>query len=187
MNEEVQFIFDSAEEAMKKAIEHLETELNKIRAGKANPSMLESVKVNYYGAVTPLQQVANINTPDPKTIIVQPWEKGLLEEISNAILVANLGFAPANNGEVLIISIPPLTEDRRREMVKKARAEAEHAKVGLRNSRKDANTEIKQLEKDGLSEDEARKAEDAVQDLTNKYVLRCDQIVDGKEKDIMTV
>jgi ribosome recycling factor len=187
MNEEVQFIIDSAEEAMKKAIDHLQAELNKIRAGKANPSMLDSVKVNYYGAVTPLQQVANINTPDAKTIIVQPWEKNLLEEISNSILVANLGFAPANNGDVLIISLPPLTEERRKDMVKKARAEAEHAKVGIRTARKDANDEVKQLQKDGLPEDDARAAETDIQDMTNKFVLRCDQVVDAKEKDIMTV
>jgi ribosome recycling factor len=187
MNEEVQFVFDTAQEAMESAINHLQTELHKIRAGKANPSMLESVKVNYYGAQTPLQQVANVNTPDPKTIIIQPWEKGLIEEISNAILVANLGFAPSNNGDVLIISIPPLTEERRKEMVKKARAEAEHAKVGIRNARKEANDEIKKLQKDGLPEDDSRTAESNVQDMTNKYVTRCDQIVDAKEKDIMTV
>lgn len=187
MNEEIDFIIDTAKEAMQKAIDHLTAELQKIRAGKANPSMLDSVKIEYYGAITPLSQVANINTPDPKTITVQPWEKGLLDNISNAILTANLGFAPQNNGEILIISLPPVTEERRKELVKKARAEAEHAKVSIRTARKEANDEIKKLQKDGLSEDAARGAEDEVQEMTNSFTDRCDKIVDRKEEDIMKV
>lgn len=187
MNEEVNFVLDSTREAMQKAIDHLTTELQKIRAGKASPSMLDSVQVPYYGAITPLSQMANVNTPDPKTIIVQPWEKNLLDEISNAIVNANLGLAPQNNGDVLIITLPPVTEERRRELVKKARADAEHAKVGIRNARKDANDEVKNLQKDGLSEDEARVAEDKIQELTKEFTNRCDTIVDRKEEDIMKV
>lgn len=187
MNEEVQFTFDTAREGMQKALDHLTTELQKIRAGKANPSMLDSVHIEYYGTVTPLSQVANINTPDPKTIVVQPWEKGLLDEISNAILTSNIGLAPQNNGEMIILSLPPLTEERRKELVKKARAEAEHAKVGIRTSRKEANDEIKRLQKEGLSEDEARDAEDEVEKITKEFTTRCDNIVDRKETDIMTV
>lgn len=187
MNEEVTFIIDSAREGMQKAIDHLTTELQKIRAGKASPSMLDTVNVNYYGATTPLSQVANINTPDAKTIIIQPWEKSMLDEISNSVLTANIGLAPQNNGDVLIITLPPLTEERRRELVKKARAEAEHAKVGIRNARKEANDEIKSLQKEGLSEDEARNAEDAVQEMTKEFTIKCDAIVDRKEEDIMKV
>lgn len=187
MNEEVNFIIDSAREGMQKAIDHLTSELQKIRAGKASPSMLDSVQVPYYGALTPLSQVANVNTPDPKTIIIQPWEKNMLDEISNAVLTANLGLAPQNNGDVLIITLPPVTEERRRELVKKARAEAEHAKVGIRNARKEANDEIKGLQKEGLSEDEARTAEDKVQEMTKEFTNRCDTIVDRKEEDIMKV
>ncbi len=187
MNEELDLIFDTTREAMQKAIDHLTTELQKIRAGKANPSMLDSVYVDYYGANTPLSQVANINTPDPKTISIQPWEKSMLDTISNAILNANLGFAPQNNGEMLIISLPPVTEERRKELVKKARAEAEHAKVSIRTARKEANDEIKKLQKDGLSEDAVRGAEDEVQEMTNSFTNRCDSIVDRKEEDIMKV
>lgn len=187
MNEEVNFIVDTAKEAMQKAIDHLTTELQKIRAGKASPSMLDSVYVDYYGATTPLSQMANINTPDPKTITIQPWEKGMIDDISNAILTSNIGLAPQNNGDVIILSLPPLTEERRKELVKKARAEAEHAKVGIRTARKEANDEVKALEKEGLSEDEARNAEDTIQDVTKQFTDRCDAIVDRKEKDIMTV
>jgi ribosome recycling factor len=187
MNEEVIFVIDTAKEGMQKAIDHLTNELVKIRAGKANPSMLDSVHVEYYGAITPLSQMANINTPDPKTITVQPWEKSMLDDISNAILNSNIGLTPQNNGDVLILSLPPLTEERRKELVKKARAEAEHAKVGIRTARKEANDEIKVLEKDGLSEDEARAAEAKIQEVTKEFTERCDNIVDRKEQDIMTV
>lgn len=187
MNEEIEFLIDTARESMQKSIDHLTTELQKIRAGKASPSMLDSVQVEYYGSQTPLSQVANVNTPDAKTLTVQPWEKSMLNEISNAIVTSNLGLTPQNNGDILIISLPVVTEERRKELVKRARAEAEHAKVGIRNARKDANDEVKQLEKDGLSEDESRIAEDSVQTMTNEFVVKCDKIVDRKEEDIMTV
>lgn len=185
--EELQMIFDEAKASMVKALNHLESELMKIRAGKANPSMLASVVVDYYGSPTPLAQVANVNTPDAKTITVQPWEKSLMDEISKAIVNANLGFAPQNNGEVIIISIPPLTEERRKELVKRARGEAENAKVGIRNARKDANDMIKTLQKDGLAEDLAKDGESSIQNMTNDYSAKADKMVDAKEVDIMKV
>ena len=182
--EELTFILETTEEAMDKALEHLDKSFINIRAGKANPIMLSSVKVDYYGAQTPLSQVANVNTPDAQTLSVQPWEKTLIPEIEKAIMVANLGFNPMNNGESIIISIPPLTEERRRELVKQAKAEAEHAKVGIRNARKDANTELKKME---LSEDELKNAEVDVQSLTDKYISTIDEKYVVKEKEIMTV
>tara|TARA_R110001592_G_scaffold307299_2_gene580800 strand:- start:330466 stop:331026 length:561 start_codon:yes stop_codon:yes gene_type:complete len=185
--EELQMIFDEAKASMDKALSHLESELMKIRAGKANPSMLSSVMVDYYGSPTPLAQVANVNTPDAKTITVQPWEKSLMDEISKAIVNANLGFAPQNNGEIIIISIPPLTEERRKELVKRARGEAENAKVGIRNARKDANDMIKTLQKDGLAEDAAKDGEANIQNMTNDYSAKSDKMVDAKEADIMRV
>lgn len=187
MNEEIELIIGAAEEAMLKAITHLESELLKVRAGKASPNMLDSVMVDYYGSKTPLSQVANVNTPDPKTIKVQPWEKAMLEPIETAITYANLGLNPQNNGEVIIIAVPALTEERRRDLVKTARAEAEHAKVGIRSARKDANDDIKKLEKDGLSEDLAKDAEAEVQKLTDRFNNQADSEVDRKEKDIMTI
>lgn len=185
--EELEMIFDEAKASMDNALSHLESELMKIRAGKANPSMLSSVMVDYYGSATPLAQVANVNTPDGKTITVQPWEKSLMDEISKAIVNANLGFAPQNNGEIIIISIPPLTEERRKELVKRARSEAENAKVGIRNARKDANDMIKSLQKDGLAEDAAKDSESSIQNMTNDYSTKCDKMVDAKEVDIMKV
>jgi ribosome recycling factor len=159
----------------------------KIRAGKATPSMLHGVMVDYYGSPTPIQQVANISTVDARTITVQPWEKPMLNEISKGIINSNLGFAPQNNGEVLIISIPPLTEDRRRELVKKSKSEGEHAKVGIRNNRKDALDMVKDLKNDGLSEDMSKDAENEIQNLTNVYVKKVDDLLDQKEKEIMTI
>ncbi len=182
--EELNFILEANEEAMDKALDHLDKSFLNIRAGKANPVMLSTVKVDYYGAQTPLSQVANVNTPDAQTLSVQPWEKTLIPEIEKGIMVANLGFNPMNNGESIIISIPPLTEERRRELVKQAKAEAEHAKVGVRNARKDANTELKKLE---LSEDELKNAEFDVQETTNKYIATIDEKYRLKEKEIMTV
>src|SRR5690606_30182336 len=145
MNEDIIFILDSTKEAMGNAIKHLEKQFANIRAGKASPAMLGSVMVNYYGAQTPLSQIANINTPDGRTITVQPWEKKMIQEIEKGIQIANLGFNPMNNGDLIIISVPPLTEERRRELAKQAKAEAEDAKIGVRSARKDANTEIKKL------------------------------------------
>ncbi|RNC87877.1 MAG: ribosome recycling factor [Winogradskyella sp.] len=184
MNEEIQFIIDTAQEAMDSAIKHLEKQLSNIRAGKASPSMLGSVMVDYYGSQTPLNQVANVNTPDGRTITVQPWEKSMLQEIERGIMVANLGFNPMNNGESIIINVPPLTEERRRDLAKQSKAESEDAKVGIRNARKDANNDVKKVD---VSEDVQKNAEIDIQELTDKYVSKVDQIFGAKEKEIMTV
>ncbi|KGO79927.1 ribosome recycling factor [Flavobacterium beibuense] len=187
MMEEIDFILDSSEESMKGSLSHLEKEFLNIRAGKASPAMLGGVKVDYYGAQTPLSQVANVNTPDARTLTVTPWEKAMLQPIEKAIMIANLGFNPMNNGENIIINIPALTEERRRDLVKQAKAEAEDAKIGVRNARKDANTEIKKLEKDGMSEDVCKKAEDDIQELTNAYIKKIDDLLAHKEAEIMKV
>ena len=184
MNEEIEFIIDSTKEQMNAAVDHLIKELRTIRAGKATPAMLSTVMVEYYGSQTPLSQVANINTPDARTISIQPWEKQMLHEIEKAIMIANLGFNPMNNGENIIINVPPLTEERRRNLAKQAKAEAEHAKVGIRNARKDANNEIKKLD---ISEDLQKNTESDVQDLTNDFVKKIDDIFTAKETEIMTV
>ncbi len=184
MNEELKFIIDSTEELMKNAIVHLEREFKNIRAGKASPAMLGSVTVDYYGTQTPLTQVANVNTLDAHTITVQPWEKSMLHEIEKAIMVANLGFNPMNNGENIIISVPPLTEERRRDLAKQAKAEAEHAKIGIRNARKEANNDIKKLD---VSEDMKKIAEADIQKLTDTFVKEIDEKLTIKEKEIMTV
>jgi len=184
MNEEIEFILDTAKEAMNNAIEHLIKELRAIRAGKATPSMLANVMVDYYGSQTPLSQVANVNTPDARTISIQPWEKSMLQEIEKAIMIANLGFNPMNNGENIIINVPPLTEERRRDLAKQAKAEAEHAKVGVRNARKDANNDIKKVD---VSDDMKKNAEADVQTLTDTYVKDIDDKYTVKEKEIMTV
>ena len=184
MNEDIKFILDSAEEAMDAAIKHLEKQLVNIRAGKASPAMLGSVMVDYYGSQTPLNQVANVNTPDGRTITVQPWEKSMLQEIERGIMLANIGFNPMNNGESVIINVPPLTEERRRNLAKQAKAESEDAKVGIRNARKEANNEIKNTD---VSEDLQKNAEIDVQSLTDSYVKRVDDILAVKEKEIMTV
>jgi len=185
MNEDITFIVDSTKEAMDKAIKHLEKQFVNIRAGKASPAMLGSVMVDYYGSQTPLSQVANVNTPDGRTITVQPWEKNMLQAIEKAIMIANLGFNPMNNGDLIIISVPPLTEERRRDLAKQAKAEAEDAKVGVRSARKDANNDIKKTE--DASEDLQKNAEADVQALTDKYVKKIDDILTAKEAEIMTV
>ncbi len=187
MEEDLQFIFDSAKEGMESAMERLEHELARIRAGKASPAMLTSVQVEYYGSNVPLKNVANVNTPDSKTLMIQPFEKGILEEIEKGIMRANLGFNPGNDGKVVRISIPPLTEERRRDLVKQAKAVAEQGKVSIRNARKDANDEIKALQKDGLSEDRAKSAEAEVQDMTTDFSNKVDSLVSAKELDIMTI
>lgn len=187
MTEELSMIYDEFKESNQKTLNHLENELIKIRAGKASPAMLSGVMVEYYGSMTPLQQVANVNTMDARTIIVQPWEKPLLNDIAKGIINANLGLNPQNNGEQLIIAVPPLTEERRRELVKRAKAEAEHAKIGIRNNRKDALDMIKDLKNEGLSEDMTKDAEEEVQKITNSYIKKVDDLVELKEKDIMTV
>jgi ribosome recycling factor len=159
----------------------------KIRAGRANPSMLEGVMVEYYGAPTPLSQVSNVNTPDARTISIQPWEKQLITEIEKAIMNAGLGFNPMNNGESVIISVPPLTEERRRDLAKLAKGESENAKVGVRAARKSAMDELKKLGNDGLSEDLRKDLEADIQKMTDDYITSCDALFTKKEKDIMTV
>ena len=178
---------DDAREKMDKAMSRLEAELSKIRAGKAHPSMLESVRVDYYGSMTPVSQVANINSTDARTLVVQPWEKGMLDAISTGIINANLGLNPMNNGEVLIINVPPLTEERRRELSKRARSEGEGARVGIRNARKDANDYLKAAKEEGMSEDDLKQGEQKVQDLTNVYTAKVEEVLTSKEADIMTI
>mgnify|MGYP001205903207 CR=1 FL=1 len=184
MNEEIVIISETAKESMDLSLKHLEKELLNIRAGKANPIMLNSVMVEYYGTPTPLSQLANVNTPDGRTLSIQPWEKSLLPEIEKGILQASLGFNPMNNGESLIINIPPLTEERRRELVKLAKGEAENAKIAIRNARKDANNEIKKTDS---SEDLQKNAEIDIQELTDQFIKMVDDILENKEKEILTV
>ena len=187
MTEDLQMVYDELKSSNKKAIAHLEHELLKIRAGKASPAMLQGVMVDYYGSPTPLQQVANVNTIDARTITVQPWEKAMLDPIAKGIINSNLGFAPQNNGEVLIINVPPLTEERRKELVKRAQAEGEQGKVGIRNNRKDALDMVKALKEDGLSEDMQKDAENEIQNITNSFVASIDKLVEAKEVDVMTI
>jgi ribosome recycling factor len=187
MNEDVQLIYEMTRERMEKAIEHLDNELVRIRAGKANIHILDGILVEYYGTPTPLNQVSNISTPDAKTIMIQPWEKTMIEPIEKALMTSNVGITPANNGEVIRLAIPQLTEERRRDLVKQVKTEGENARVSIRNSRRDANDEYKQMQKDGLSEDEAKTAEDNVQKLTDEFTEKIDKIVEAKEEDIMTI
>ncbi len=184
MDDELDFIIDSAKEAMDQAIVHLEKQLLNIRAGKATPAMLGSVRVDYYGSMTPLNQVANVNTPDARTLTIQPFEKSMITAIEKGIMQANLGFNPMNNGDSVIINVPPLTEERRRELAKQAKAEAEDAKIGVRNDRKNANQEIKKLD---ISEDLQKSAEADIQKLTDTYIEKIEKIYAIKEKEIMTV
>jgi len=184
MNEELDFVVVTAKERMEQSLAHLEKELLNIRAGKANPVMLSTVNVEYYGTQTPLSQVANVNTTDARTLSVQPWEKSMLADIEKAILVANLGFTPMNNGESVIITIPPLTEERRRELVKLAKAEAENNKISIRGFRKDANQEVKKSE---ATEDQQKNYEQDIQELTDRFIKEVDRILQNKEKEILTV
>ena len=185
--EEIEFILDSTKESMVGSIAHLEKEFLNIRAGKASPQMLGSVFVDYYGSQTPLSQVSNVNVPDARTITIQPYEKSMLQTIEKAIMVANLGFNPMNNGENIIISVPPLTEERRRDLVKQAKSEAEDAKISIRNARKDANTDIKKLEKEGTSEDVCKSAEEDIQKLTDSFIRKVEEHLVVKEAEIMKV
>jgi ribosome recycling factor len=187
MNEVLKPIFNELDEKMQDAIKHLKNELGKLRAGRATPSMLDSVQVEYYGSMTPLNQVANVNTPDARTLVIQPWEKSILQDIERAIINANLGYNPQNDGDIIIINIPQLTEERRGLMVKNVKAEAEHAKVSIRNARRDANDAIKKEQKDGLSEDLAKSAEDDVQKVIDETSKSIDSIAEAKEKEVMTV
>ncbi|CAI8305144.1 MAG: Ribosome-recycling factor [Flavobacteriales bacterium] len=179
-----QEIIDSAELNMMSAISHLETELAKIRAGKANPIMLKGISVEYYGNMTPLNQVASVSTPNAQTISIQPWEKDLLDEIEKSIISSNLGFNPVNNGESLLINIPPLTEERRVELTKFAKSESESAKISIRNTRKDSNNKIKSLE---ISDDLKSNLEIDSQELTDKYIKKVDEMFSLKERDILTL
>ncbi|MDR1877853.1 MAG: ribosome recycling factor [Flavobacteriaceae bacterium] len=183
--EELELIIDATKEGMESSIKHLESAFNKIRAGRANPAMLQSILVEYYGSPTPLSQVANISVPDGMTLSIQPWEKSTLGAIEKAIFQANLGLTPNNNGETIIITIPPLTEERRRDLVKQAKVECENSKIGIRKSRQEANAEIKKI--DSLSEDQKKTGEERVQILTDKYVKLAEEHLAQKEKEIMTV
>ena len=187
MTEELNMVYDEFKEDNSKTLSHFEVELSKIRAGKASPAMLQTVMVDYYGSPTPLAQVANVNTMDARTITVQPWEKAMLDPIMKGIINSNLGFAPQSNGESVLISVPPLTEDRRKELVKRSKAEGENAKVGIRNNRKDALDMIKSLKTDGLSEDLTKDAESQIQVITNSFSSRIENVLVIKEKEILTI
>ncbi|MGC8749985.1 ribosome recycling factor [Hydrotalea sp.] len=187
MTEELNLIIDDVESGMGKAIVHLEVELTKIRAGKASPAMLEGIMVDYYGAPTPIQQVANVSVLDARTISIQPWEKKMLAAIEKAIMQANIGITPQNDGNQIRLFMPPLTEERRKEMVKKAAAEGEQTKVAIRNIRREGIEQVKKLQKDGLSEDASKDAEKAIQEITDKYINLVEKHLSVKEKEIMTV
>ncbi|MCU0371383.1 MAG: ribosome recycling factor [Bacteroidales bacterium] len=187
MTEESELLLGETEDQMNKSVQFLEKELHKLRTGKATPQMLEGIRINYYGVLTPIEQAANITTPDARQIIVQPWDKSVIHDIDKAIMAANLGLNPKNEGEVLRIIVPPLTEERRRDLVKKAKTEAENAKISIRNIRRSSNDMAKDLEKEGVAEDEVKKLQEDIQKLTTKYIEVVDKIVVQKEKDIMTV
>ena len=187
MNEEIDLITEETRDRMEKALEHLEHELARLRAGRSNPALLDGITVDYYGVISPLTQVSNINTPDAKTIMIQPWEKNMLSPIEKAIMAANIGLTPINNGEAIRINIPPLTEERRHQLVKQVRNEGETAKISVRTARKWANDELKQLLKDGLPEDLEKEAVEIVQQMTHSYNWKIDKVMAVKEKDVMTV
>lgn len=187
MNEEVQLVLDDSKEQMDKALNHLDYELGKIRAGKANPKMLDDVKVDYFGTPTPLPQVASINVPDPRTIAIRPWEKTMIQPIERAIMAANLGMNPDNNGEMIRIVVPPLTEERRKELAKQAKKVCEDSRIAVRNIRRDAIEEFKKMKKDGLAEDAQKDAEAEEQKIHDIFMNKIDDMYAAKEKDIMTV
>jgi ribosome recycling factor len=187
MSDDLAFLLEDAQDTMKKALNHLETELVKIRAGKANPQMLEGLTVDYYGTPTVLNQVANISAVDARTLTLQPWEKNMLQPIERAIINANLGVTPQNDGNIIRLFMPPLTEERRKEFVKRANGEGEHSRVAIRNIRRDSIEQIKKLQKEGLSEDEAKDAEKDIQDLTDKHISLIEKHLAAKEKEIMFV
>ena len=187
MNEELEMIKLETESLMKKAINHLEAELVKIRAGKANPNMLDGIVADYYGSPTPLSQIANISVLDARTISVQPWEKKMLQPIEKAINASNIGINPQNDGNFIRLFLPPLTEERRKELVKRCNGEGELAKISIRNIRREAIEQIKKLQKEGLSEDVARNAEGEMQDLTNRFITLVEKHLEAKEKEIMAV
>lgn len=185
--EEIELYLSEAKEQMEKAVSHTGSELLKIRAGKAMPNMLDGIMVTYYGNPTPIQQVASINTPDARTITIKPWEKNTINEIEKAIINSDLGLNPQNDGELIRLSIPPLTEERRKNLVKQAKNDAENGKISIRNVRKDINNGLKALLKEGASEDEVKRAEDKVQALTDQHISKIDDLLAKKESEIMTI
>lgn len=187
MNEEVEMILMETEEKMVRTLKHLQSELTKIRAGRAQVGMLDGIVVPYYGTMTPLNQLANINTPDARTLAIQPWEKNMIQAIEKSILDSNIGLTPMNNGEIIRINVPMLTEERRRELVKRVKNEGETSKVGTRNIRREGNEQLKKLIKEGLSEDAEKDAEEEVQKLTDQYIKKIDETIDQKEQEIMTI
>jgi len=187
MNEFIKMELEEAVSNMEKALVHTDTEFTKIRAGKATVGMLDGIMVDYYGAATALAQVANVNTPDARTIVVQPWEKNMISPIEKAIMEANIGLNPQNDGQLIRLNVPPLTEERRRDLVKKVKEEAEKGRITVRNIRKSTNESIKKLKNDGASEDEIKLGEAEVQKLTDAFILKVDHLAEVKEKDVMTV
>ncbi|MCU0449040.1 MAG: ribosome recycling factor [Bernardetiaceae bacterium] len=185
--EEVNFFLDEAKESMEKAVKHTEAEFTKIRAGRVMPNMLDGLMVNYYGSPTPIGQVANVSTPDARTLMIKPWEKNLIGEIEKAIKNSDLGVQPNNDGEAVRLNFPPMSEERRKQLVKNASQEAEHGKVSIRSVRKETNEALKKLQKDGVPEDEIKKAEEKVQGLTKKFEEKIDELLKKKEHDILTV
>ena len=186
-SEDVSLAIEFAEDSMKKAINHLETELGKIRAGKANPQMLDGIMVDYYGSPTPLNQIGNISVMDARTLTIQPWEKNMLQSIERAIIASNIGINPQNDGNIIRLFLPPLTEERRKELVKRSQGEGEHSRVAIRNIRRDAIEAIKKAQKNGLSEDKAKDAEADVQTITDRYISLVEKHLGSKEKEIMAV
>lgn len=185
--EEIQMYLDEAKELMDKSVKHVRSELVKIRAGKANANMLDGIMVEYYGTPTPLSQMSSITAPDARTLMIKPWEKSVIQNIEKAIINSDLGLNPQNDGEQVIINIPSLTEERRQSLVKQVKHEGEQGKISIRNIRKDTNDSLKQLQKEGASEDEIKRAEEKVQALTDQHSKQIDEILESKEKEIMTV
>ena len=187
MTDDISMILEETTESMKKAMSHFESELSKIRAGKANPAMLDGIMVDYYGNPTPINQVGNLSAVDARTLTIQPWEKNMLQPIERAIIASNIGINPQNDGNIIRLFLPPLTEERRKELVKRSNGEGEQAKITVRNIRRDSIEQIKKLEKEGLSEDQAKDAENEIQDITNTYIAVTDKYLETKEKEIMVV
>jgi ribosome recycling factor len=185
--EEIQMYLEEAKDLMQKAVNHTSAELLKIRAGKAMPNILDGIMVAYYGAPTPLQQVASVTTPDARTLTIKPWERNLINEIERSIINSDLGLAPQNNGEIIILTIPPMTEERRKNLVKQAKNECESGKISIRTVRKETNESLRKLQKEGASEDEIKRAEDTVQKFTDSYSTKIDELLVKKEHEIMTV
>jgi ribosome recycling factor len=187
MSDELYLIIEEARESMDKAISHLETELIKIRAGKATPNIVDGIVVDYYGSPTPINQVGNISVADARTLTIQPWEKNMLQPIERAIIAANIGLNPQNDGNMIRLFLPPLTEERRRELVKRAQNEGEHSKVAIRSIRREAMEQVKKLQKNGMSEDLTKDAEGSIQEITDKFIAAVDKHLGTKEKEMMTV